>query len=138
MSVMDSAMVGALSIRRAEAIGNVLTVSQSYEVSCDPAACVGQRGFLWVACGWVGGERRELRVPQGEIMKLLGRNGASFLLPATCDAPVALRGNRPMGASGNLEFVEPLLRSCSTSPRWIGWLNGLANLDFHSPVDPVR
>lgn len=32
-SVMDSAMVGALSIRRAEPIGNVLTVPRSYEVS---------------------------------------------------------------------------------------------------------
>lgn len=33
MSVMHSAMMGALSIRRAEPTGNVLTVSQSYEVS---------------------------------------------------------------------------------------------------------
>ena len=41
MSVMDSAMVGALSIRRAEPIGNVLAVSQSYEVRwCDAVACV--------------------------------------------------------------------------------------------------
>lgn len=32
INVMDSAMVGALSIRRAEAIGNVLTKSQLYEV----------------------------------------------------------------------------------------------------------
>lgn len=33
INVMDSAMVGALSIRRAETIGNVLTRSQLYEVS---------------------------------------------------------------------------------------------------------
>lgn len=32
MNVMDSAMVGALSIRRAEPVVNVLIVSQSYEV----------------------------------------------------------------------------------------------------------
>ena len=51
MSVMDSAMVGALSIRRAEPIGNVLTVSQSYEVSCAAVACGTQRVLVGAGVG---------------------------------------------------------------------------------------
>lgn len=49
MGVMDSAMVGALTIRRAEPIGNVLTVSRSCEVSCDTLYC-----FLCCPAGLCG------------------------------------------------------------------------------------
>lgn len=51
MSVMDSAMVGVLSIRRAEPIGNVLIVSQSYEVRRDPVVCVVLKEFSAGGCG---------------------------------------------------------------------------------------
>lgn len=68
MNVMDSAMVGALSIRRAEPVGNVLIVSQSYEVRHEAT-------INMVSGGGGGVVPREPPTTTKRLLKL--RNGCS-------------------------------------------------------------